>query len=48
MERRLAKQEIAWSGIPEAEAVLREARNEIDVFRNYSEYYSYAFFIMRC
>lgn len=47
MERRIAEKEIAWSGIPEAEAVLSEARNEIAVFRKHSDYYSYAFFIMR-
>lgn len=47
MEKRIAEKEIAWSGIPEAEAVLSEARNEISVFRKHSDYFSYAFFIMR-
>jgi ubiquinone/menaquinone biosynthesis C-methylase UbiE len=47
MERRIAEKEIAWRGIPEAEDVLSEARNEISVFRKYSDYFSYAFFIMR-
>jgi ubiquinone/menaquinone biosynthesis C-methylase UbiE len=47
MERRIAEKENAWSGIPEAEAVLSEAKNEISVFRKYSDYFSYAFFIMR-
>jgi hypothetical protein len=30
-----------------AEDVLDEARTEISVFGKYSEYYSYAFFVMR-
>lgn len=47
MERRITENEKAWSGIPEAEAVLSEARNEISVFRKHSDYFSYAFFIMR-
>jgi len=47
MENLIAEKECGWSGIPEAEAVLREARNEISVFRHHSDYFSYAFFIMR-
>ena len=47
MERRIAEKEKDWNGIPEAEAVLCEARNEISVFRNHSEYFGYAFFVMR-
>jgi ubiquinone/menaquinone biosynthesis C-methylase UbiE len=47
MERRIAEMEGAWSGITEAEAVLKEAKNEITVFRKHSDYFSYAFFIMR-
>jgi SAM-dependent methyltransferase len=47
MERRIAEKEAAWSGIPEAEAVLKEVRRELSVFRNYSDYFGYAFFIMR-
>lgn len=46
MEERVAEKAKDWSGIPEAEAVLSEARNEISIFRQYSEYYSYAFFVM--
>jgi ubiquinone/menaquinone biosynthesis C-methylase UbiE len=47
MERRIAEKEAAWRGIPEAEAVLKEVRRELSVFRNYSDYFGYAFFIMR-
>lgn len=47
MEERIAEKEKGWSGIPEAEAVLREARNEISVFRRHSDFFGYAFFIMR-
>jgi len=47
MERRIAEKEKDWSGNPEAEAILCEARKEISVFRNHSDYFSYAFFVMR-
>jgi ubiquinone/menaquinone biosynthesis C-methylase UbiE len=36
-----------WKGIPEAEAVLEEARTELSMFEKYSDYYGYAFFVMR-
>ena len=48
MEERISEKAKEWRGIPEAEAVLSEARNEISIFRQYSDYYSYAFFIMTC
>lgn len=47
MEQRIAEHTEAWQGIPEAEQVLQEARNEIAMFARYHEYYSYAFFVMR-
>lgn len=47
MERRIAEKTQEWSGIPDAEAVLEEARHEIAVFRRSSEFYGYAFFVMR-
>ncbi|MEL7509727.1 MAG: class I SAM-dependent methyltransferase [Cyanobacteria bacterium J06554_1] len=47
MEQRIAEKTPEWSGIPEAEAVLKEARNEISTFRRYADYFSYAFFVMR-
>ncbi|NET40052.1 MAG: class I SAM-dependent methyltransferase [Cyanothece sp. SIO1E1] len=47
MERRIAEKTAEWSGIPEAEAILKEARNEISTFHRYSDYFSYAFFVMR-
>ena len=46
MEQRIAEKTLEWSDIPEAEAVLQEASNEISIFRRYSDYFSYAFFIM--
>jgi ubiquinone/menaquinone biosynthesis C-methylase UbiE len=46
MEERIAAMAQDWSGIPEAEAVLSAARNEISVFRQYSDYFGYAFFVM--
>ncbi len=47
MEERIAEKQEAWRVIPTAEAVLEEARNEIAVFRRCSDYFSYAFFVMR-
>ncbi|MEO0432850.1 MAG: class I SAM-dependent methyltransferase [Cyanobacteria bacterium J06656_5] len=47
MEQRIVEKTIEWSGIPEAEAVLKEARNEISTFRKYADYFSYTFFVMR-
>lgn len=36
-----------WKGIPQAEDVLAEARHEVEVFERYSDYFSYAFFVIR-
>lgn len=47
MEKLIAEKRSEWAGIPDALAVLEEARNEIEVFRKYSSYYSYGFFVMR-
>ncbi len=47
LAKRVTENEQMWKGIPEAEAVLAEARKEILVFGNCSQYYGYAFFIMR-
>lgn len=47
METRIAEKTVEWSGIPEAEIVLKEARKEISTFHRYSDYFSYAFFVMR-
>ena len=47
MEERIAEKAKDWMGVPEAEAVLNEARNEISVFGHYSDYFGYAFFVMR-
>lgn len=46
MEQLVAKRSQDWRGVPEAEAVLREATNEISIFRRYSDYFSYAFFVL--
>ena len=47
MEKRIREKEREWQGIPEAEAVLDEASREVSVFRECSDYFSYAFFIVR-
>jgi ubiquinone/menaquinone biosynthesis C-methylase UbiE len=47
LEARLPEYESRWKGIAEAEDVLEEARQEIAIFRKYSDFYSYAFFVMR-
>lgn len=46
MEALIEEKTKDWKGIPEAETVLSEARKEISVFRQYSDYFSYAFFVM--
>ena len=46
MAQLIAKRSQDWHGIAEAEAVLREATNEISIFRQYSDYFSYAFFVL--
>ena len=43
----VAEKSEEWAGIPDALAVIEEARREIEIFRQYSSYYSYAFFVMR-
>ena len=47
MEERIAEKAEEWRGIPDAEAVLREARNEISIFRQHFDSFGYAFFVMR-
>ncbi len=47
MEERIAEIADSWGGIPDAKAVLEEARNEISIFRQHADYFSYAFFVMR-
>lgn len=44
---RITEYEGKWKGISDAEDVLAEARNEVSVFERHSQFYSYAFFIMR-
>jgi len=46
MEELIAERGKDWRGIPEAEAVLSEARNEISLFRRHSDHFGYAFFVM--
>ncbi len=46
LEEMIGKYQIEWSGNTEAESVLEAARKEISFFRQYSEYYGYAFFVM--
>ncbi|MFH1920551.1 MAG: class I SAM-dependent methyltransferase [Planctomycetota bacterium] len=47
LAKRIPEYEEKWKGIPEAEEVLAEARNETSVFGKCSQYFSYAFFVMR-
>ena len=47
METLIAQKSTDWAGNPDAMAVLTEAQNEIEIFREYSDYYSYVFFVMR-
>jgi SAM-dependent methyltransferase len=45
-EKRLAGLIPKYAGDPVASAVLQETREELDVHRRYSDYYSYAFLVM--
>ena len=47
LAKRVTEYAQRWTGIPEAEDVLAEARKELSVFAKHSRYYSYAFFVMR-
>lgn len=47
MEKRLAEKAKEWEGIPEGLSAIADARHEIELYRQYSDYYSYAFFVMR-
>jgi SAM-dependent methyltransferase len=47
MEGLIKKKAREWAGISEAQEVIEEAMNEIGLFRTYSRYYSYAFFVMK-
>jgi SAM-dependent methyltransferase len=47
MEGLINQREREWAGITEALEVIEEAKNEIRLFRQYSSYYGYAFFVMR-
>lgn len=47
IEKLIAQKSKDWAGRPDAMVVLEEAQNEIDIFREYSDYYSYVFFVMR-
>ena len=47
MEERLRELAPRYEGQVEAQLVLDECQEEIDVFRQFSDYYSYAFFVCR-
>jgi SAM-dependent methyltransferase len=47
MEILLAEKSKEWAGIPQGLEVIEEARLEIELYRKYSDYYGYAFFIMQ-
>lgn len=47
MERLLAEKSREWADQPEGLAVIKEAREEIALYRNHSAYFGYAFFVMR-
>lgn len=46
MEDLLAEKAKEWAAVPEALAVVDEARNEIEIYRKYADYFGYAFFVM--
>lgn len=47
MEKLIDQKSRDWAGNPDAMAVLEEAQNETEIFRQYYDYYSYAFFVMK-
>jgi SAM-dependent methyltransferase len=47
MEQLLAVKEQEWASHPQGLAVIAQARQEIDLYRTYSDYYGYAFFVMQ-
>lgn len=47
MENLVAEKSREWAAIPKALAVIDEARHEIEIFRKYSSYFGYVFFVMR-
>lgn len=46
MEDLIAEKSKEWVDIPEALEVIDEARNEIEIYRKYCDYFGYAFFVM--
>lgn len=47
MERLISEKAEKWADIPAAWEVIKEARDEIEIFRNYSSYFGYAFFVVQ-
>lgn len=47
MRLKIAEKEREWEGDAEGMEVLRAAKDEISVFQRFSDYYSYAFFVMK-
>ncbi|MCP4677490.1 MAG: class I SAM-dependent methyltransferase, partial [Deltaproteobacteria bacterium] len=47
LEKRANELEQEWQDIPQALTILQEARNEVAIFKQHSEYYGYCFFVMR-
>ena len=47
LNQRIAEYESRWIGLPDAESVIAEARHEISIFNQFSQYFSYAFFVMQ-
>jgi SAM-dependent methyltransferase len=47
MEILLAEKSKEWANIPRGLEVIEEARHEIELYREYLDYYGYAFFVMK-
>ena len=47
LEKRIEEYKVKWNGDSKGKVVLEEAQNEISVFKQNSDYYSYAFFVMK-
>ena len=47
LEKKAKELEPTWEEVPAAMEVIQEARQEIEMFRKYHEFYGYCFFIMK-
>ncbi len=47
LESKADELEKEWKGIPEAMEIIKVARDEVDIFKRFHDYYGYCFFVMK-